>query len=69
MGTVRDTATANPAFFRVFQNGRLSFFGISDESVAHADFDTPAASVAGILIEINMVESHASLPKKFLFVC
>jgi len=55
-----DTATANPAFFRVFQDGRFSFIRISDEGIAHADVDTSAAAVTGILIEINVVESHFS---------
>ncbi len=55
---MRDTATANPAFFRVFQDGRFSFFGISDEGIAHADVDTSAAAVTGIRIKIDMIEPH-----------
>jgi hypothetical protein len=57
-----DTASAKPAFFRILQNGWLSFYGISDKGVTHTDFDTAAAPITNLLIEINMIESHRIPP-------
>ena len=62
MGTVRDAATAKPALLGIFHDGRFSLFRVTFKDIAHTDIITPVATIADILIEVNVFEWHFFLP-------
>ena len=58
MGAMGDTASAKPAFVRIFYDGRLALLRVVYKCITHADLNTPAAAVTGILIKIDVLECH-----------
>ena len=58
MGAMGDAASAKPTFVWIFDDGRFALLWVAYKCITHADLNTPAAAVTGILIKIDVLECH-----------
>jgi len=58
MRAMGDTASAKPAFVRIFNDGRFALLRVAYERITHAYLNTLAAAVTGIFIKIDVFKCH-----------
>ena len=66
LGTKGHTTAAEPAFIRVKLDGRLSFYRIGRQLIAHADINACVTARTRILVVVDRFERHSVSPIKRL---